>query len=333
MRAATSTTDISIAEILQLVDDDLRQVEIELRHRVVSAVPIVDQINRYVHKSGGKRLRPALALLCSRLCGYSGPNAIQLGVVLELVHAATLVHDDIIDNAQFRRGRPSVNSKWGNQITVLMGDWLYMTSFLLALKTRDMRILDTLIDITCKMVEGELMQLELDSRLDITPNQQLEICKRKTACLFAGCSQLAAIVAQQDSQVVESLHRFGQSFGIAFQLIDDLLDYTSTELQLGKPVLKDLEEGKVTLPIIYLMERANEQDKAFVRRVVGEHDFSPENKAGIIRLALEHGVLDDVRREAAAYGATAKESLLSMPDNTYRRALIGLVDFVLERNR
>ena len=317
--------------LLQLVETDLQQLEVELKNVAQSTLPLVDDINQYLHGSGGKRLRPALLLLCSKLCGFEGDPAIRLGVVVELIHVATLVHDDIIDNAEIRRGHPSVNARWGNQTTVLMGDWLYMTSFNLALQLRDFRVLDVLIDITRKMVEGELMQLEDNHHIDTLAEWQLKVCLRKTAYLFSGCGRLGAILGQIGAHEEEKLALYGRSLGMAFQLVDDLLDYTSNASDLGKPVLKDLEEGKITLPIIYLMQRADRAESNFVQEVIRTQDFSPDNKQEIIRLVRLYGTLRDVQRLAKKYAVQARECLMGFPDSTSREALLKIPDFVVNR--
>ncbi len=318
-------------DILSLLKKDLDEVEKELRQLANGSLPLLDNINQYLHSSGGKRLRPAVLLLCSRLLGYQGRAAYKLGGVVELIHVATLVHDDIIDNADVRRGRVSVNARWGNQITVLAGDWMYMTAFYIALELQNFAVLDLLIDITRTMVEGELIQLEKNGRLDISRRQQMEISVRKTACLFSGCTRLAALVSEQDQEVEKKLGLYGQSLGIAFQLIDDLLDYTSNESILGKPALKDLEEGKITLPIILLMEQASSPDRDFVEGVVRDRAFSADNKSRIIDLVKSYGTLSQVRQLAESYGRKAAECMTSFPDSVYRDALVSLPDLVINR--
>lgn len=319
-------------DIFRLVEEDLGKVEARLKEMSPSAVPVINDINNYVHDSGGKRLRPAIVLLSSRLCGAEGDAPIQLGVVVELIHAATLIHDDIIDGAELRRGLPSVNARWGNPITVLVGDWLYMTAFHLALALRDFRILDLLIGITRKMVEGELMQLACNWRVDISVEQQLEICSRKTADLFSGCSRLGAFLAGTDSGRENRLGVYGRSLGMAFQLVDDILDYTSNETVLGKPVLKDLEEGKATLPIIYLMQRADRAERRFIERVVQAQDFSSENKKKIIRLVRAYQTLAETQTLAERFAQEARSTLLDFPDSIYKEALLKVPEFILNRN-
>ncbi|HSR50500.1 MAG TPA: polyprenyl synthetase family protein [Acidobacteriota bacterium] len=333
MKAAAAPSEFSIDDIFELVRPELADVELGLRDRVRSAVPVVEEINRYIHDSGGKRLRPTMSLLTSKMCGYSGPAVIHIGVILELIHVATLVHDDIIDNSRMRRGRPAVHSKWGNTTTVLMGDWLYMTCFYLALDLQEMRYLEILINITRKLVEGELMQLAHNGNIDITRDEQLAICMRKTAYLFAGCCKLSAIVAEKGPEAELNLWNFGQYLGMAFQLIDDLLDYTSTQAQMGKPNLKDLEEDKVTLPIIYLLQRAKPEDARFVREVVRNADYTNDNKRRIIELAKQYNTLSDVRKEATEYADKARKCLMTFPDNRYRQALLNLTQFVLDRKK
>ena len=229
-------------EIFKLVEEGLAEVERELERHSHSNVQLVDRISRYIQDSGGKRIRPALLLLTSQMCGYQGPVVYRLGAVVEMIHAATLVHDDIIDDAKVRRGRPSVNAQWGNEITVLMGDWLYMTAFHLALRERHFKILDILTEVTRKMIEGELIQQELNGSMDVTEEQHLDISMRKTAFLFSACAQIGGILSSVSEQHQEYLDRYGLNIGIAFQMVDDVLDFTSTESTLGKPVVSDLKE-------------------------------------------------------------------------------------------
>ena len=323
---------LTLKDIFLLVKSDLAEVEIRLDSEIRSAIPLVNDINRYLHTSGGKRLRPAVLLLASKLCGARTEAALRLSVVVELIHVATLVHDDIIDNSDVRRGRPSVNARWGNQITVLMGDWLYMTSFQIAMKERSMRILDILIDITRKMVEGELLQLELEGRMDVKEQQQLEISLYKTAYLFSGCGRLGAILGNMDPAREEGLALYGRSLGMAFQLVDDQLDYTSAQKDMGKPVLKDLEEGKMTLPIIFMLQRARRAETDFVRQVIRQHDFTDANKQEILSLVWKYGALDELKLRAQAYAQQARDALAVFPDSIYRDALLQVPDFVLNRN-
>ena len=332
MKTGTDSV-LTAKEVFRLVESDLEEVELRLTSEAQSSLSLVNDINRYLHDSGGKRLRPAVLLLTSKLCGLKGDPVIVLSSVVELIHVATLVHDDIIDNSQVRRGQPSVNTKWGSEITVLMGDWLYMTAFQVALQQRDFRILDVLISITRQMVEGELLQLEYNGRLDITEEEQLEICLRKTACLFSGCGRMSGILARLEPEKEEQLSLYGRSLGMAFQLADDLLDYTGQATVLGKPVLKDLEEGKVTLPIIFLMQQAKSSERDFVRGVVESQDFSKQNKREILRLIKAYDTVAKVRDAAEKYAREAQECLADFPDSIYRDALLSIPELVISRRK
>ena len=332
MKTVSSVT-LTPHDIFKLVESDLLEVEIALKAESKAAFPLVNDINEYLHNSGGKRVRPVLLLLAAKLCGFEGKSTLILGSVVELIHVATLVHDDIIDDANVRRGKPSVNVTWGNQVTVLMGDWLYMTSFRQALELRNFRVLDILIDITREMVEGELIQLEQQGRLDLTVEEHLEVCRRKTAHLFAGCGRLGAILADVEADQEDKLHEYGHALGMAFQLTDDLLDYTSTEDTLGKPVLKDLVEGRTTLPIIHLMQRASSEEKEFIRDVVENQNFDLQNKQRIIDLVQASGALEESQTRAQEFVLQAKNALSAFPDSIYRDALLSLAELVMDRKK
>jgi octaprenyl-diphosphate synthase len=319
-------------EIYELVKEGLEQTEEELARHSRSEIHLVDKISSYIQKSGGKRVRPALLLLSSRLCGYDGPMSHRLGAVVELIHAATLVHDDIIDDAKVRRGRASVNAQWGNEITVLMGDWLYMTSFMLALGQRQFRILDILTNVTRQMIEGELIQLSLNGSLDITEEQHLDISLRKTAVLFSACAQIGAILGSASEEEEELLGQYGLSIGIAFQMVDDVLDFTSDEATLGKPVGSDLREGKLTLPIIYLLRDGAPHDRLLVREVLGANGKGQERREDVIRMVRESGTANRVLAKAHEFAMKAKTYLAAFPDSPARDALLSIPDFIVARD-
>ncbi|GAB4116209.1 MAG: polyprenyl synthetase family protein [Acidobacteriota bacterium] len=328
-----SKPSLTQVQAFRLIEPELKDVEVRLKTEAISSLRLVDELNQYLHEAGGKRLRPGLLLLASKLSGAPRESAVRLGVVVELIHVATLVHDDIIDNSNIRRGRASINAKWGNEVTVLFGDWLYMTAFWVALKEQNFRILDILIDITRKMVEGELLQLERNHRLDTTSDEYLRICWHKTAHLFSGCGRLAAILGRLEPASEESLAEFGEALGMAFQLTDDLLDFTSDPSVLGKPVLKDLEEGNVTLPIISLMQRVEPEERNMLAGIVRERDFSADNKSRILELVGRYETLEDLRSLARRYAEQARRALDTLPDSVYRDALLALPDLVLNRDR
>jgi octaprenyl-diphosphate synthase len=323
---------LTAREIFDLVRDDLVQVEQELARQTSVAFEPVSEITSYLLGGGGKRLRPALLLLSARYAGLSNSEgAIRLAAVVELLHSATLIHDDVIDSANTRRGRPSANSRWGNHRSVLAGDWLYMLSFQMALEERNFRILDILIDLTQKMVEGELIQLEKIGRIDVTEEDALRLATYKTACLFSGCARLGAVLGGMEDTSEEALAEYGRYSGLAFQLVDDVLDFTASAEQLGKPVLSDLKEGKVTLPLIYAMENGHRDARELVARVLEEKEFSSVRPETIVALVQESGALERARNLAHEYARRAKACLNGHGDSEYARALLTLPDFILER--
>src|SRR6195256_3537651 len=264
---------LTAREIFDLIQNEMEQVEKKITVESVASVDAVTAIGQYLQSAGGKRLRPALLLLSAKLVGNGGPSAIQLGAVVELIHAATLVHDDVIDVAQTRRGRPSANVQWGNHTCVLAGDWLYMQAFQVALRERNFHILDLLISLTQMMVEGELIQLDRIGRIGITEADCMELADRKTACLFSACAKLGAVAGGADTPTEEKLGEFAWNLGMAFQLIDDMLDFTSREQTLGKPVGGDLKEGKVTLPLVYALENASPAERGLVETILQKRNY------------------------------------------------------------
>jgi octaprenyl-diphosphate synthase len=277
-------------------------------------------------------MRPALLLLSANYAGRKKDrSAIRLAAVVELLHSATLIHDDVIDSADTRRGRPSANSKWGNHRSVLTGDWLYMQSFQMALEERNFRILDILIDLTQKMVEGELIQLAKIGRIDVTEEDALRLATYKTACLFSGCARLGAVLGGFEGKEEQALADYGRYAGLAFQLVDDLLDFTASAQQLGKPVLSDLKEGKVTLPLIYAMENGHREARELVARVLEEKEFHSVKAETIVSLVHESGALVRARDLALEYANRAKACLNGHGNPEYARALATLPDFILER--
>ncbi len=314
-----------------MVRDDLARVEQELAAQNGSSIEPVAEIAGYLLGGGGKRLRPALLLLSAGFCNYRGPSAVRLGAVVELIHSATLIHDDVIDGADTRRGRPSANSRWGNHMSVLAGDWLYMQSFQMALRERNFKILDILIELTQNMVEGELIQLTKIGSMDLTEQDALALATRKTACLFSGCARLGAVLGRQDQIGEQALADYGHYAGLAFQLVDDLLDFTASPVQLGKPVLSDLKEGKVTLPLIYALENDGSAGRRLVATVLEEKGFQSVRPEQITALVRNSGALDRARQLAHDYARRAKECLNGRGNSDYGRALLTVPDFILER--
>ncbi len=319
-------------DIYQLVAPELALVEEELLAYTRSGITPISEIGEYLLNAGGKRLRPALLLLTAKMLGDVSPMAIRLGAVVEFIHNATLVHDDIIDAADTRRGRPSANSHWGNSMTVLAGDWLYMQSFAVALGEKNLDVLNTLIDITQKMVEGELLQLTYLGQSEVTEAQLLDIVERKTAYLFSGCTKLPALAAGMNHGSAERLADIGKSLGMAFQLVDDLLDLTSTQDVLGKPVANDLKEGKLTLPVLFAIRNADHEDTLKVKRVLDERDFRSVDPTEILRLVERSDGLNRTRKLAEDYARRAIQMLEEFPASIYRDAIVRIPEFILNRS-
>ena len=320
-------------EIFGLIEKEMSRVETELESLSGSEIPLIRDIGRYIRNGGGKRVRPAILLLAARVCGYDGSIGPRLGAVVEMIHSATLVHDDIIDNSSTRRNQASVNARWGNEISVLIGDWLYMTSFRIALAERQFRIMDILIEATRKMVEGELMQLEFNGSLEITEEQHIDISMRKTAFLFSAAAQLGGVLGGVGADQEERLRLYGMNIGLAFQLVDDVLDLTSDERTLGKPVQSDLKEGKLTLPLIRLIESGDPGHREMVRTALETRNSDVAVRGTIARLVGECGAADYVMEKARDYARKAKDCLTGFPSCDAGNALFAISDHIVERDR
>ena len=318
-------------EVLALIASDLQLVEKAIGVDTVCSVEAVTAISQHLQLSGGKRLRPALLLLSSGLCGYRGESSIRMGAVVEVIHTATLVHDDIIDGAEVRRGRPSTNHRWGNQTSVLAGDWLYMQAFNLALRERNFYVLDSLIELTQMMVEGELMQMERAGRIDVTQEEHLDLVNRKTACLFSVCARLGAVLAGAGSDAEQRLADYGWNLGTAFQLTDDILDFTADEATLGKPVGNDLREGKVTLPLILALQRCTSQEKQLVQTVLDDGSYDSVPFAELRSLVDRYDGIETVTSRAKEYAERATEQLAPFDESPYKRALYSVSGWVVDR--
>jgi len=321
-----------LRDIIQLVEEDLARVEEIFEAQFRSDVGLVGEIGRYIREGGGKRIRPALLLLACRLCGYRGDRAITLASVVEFIHTATLLHDDIIDEATVRRGKRSVNSRWGNDITVLLGDFLYTKSMSMALSQDNLPILRLLSDVTLRMIEGELLEIERNGDLRMSEAQHLDIIRRKTADLFAACMSIGAILGEVNDEKRKALTSYGLNLGICFQMVDDLLDFTADEKVLGKPVNNDLREGKLTLPVIFLLRKAGSAGEKTVSHVLADRGFERVTREELLRLAREHGALEEARALAARYAEAARKDLAVFDRSPFREALAVLPDFILSRD-
>jgi octaprenyl-diphosphate synthase len=328
-----SSSSLDLAQIFEPIRADLEAVDREFERHVQSRVELIPQIGRYIQRSGGKRIRPALLLMAARLCGYQGDRATLYASVVEFIHTATLVHDDIIDDADLRRGRLSVHSRWGNDITVLLGDYLYIKSMALALTQDALDIIRLLCDVTLRMIEGELYQLTKTGDVDILEEEHFEIIRRKTAYLFGGCAQIGGLLGKVPGEQEQALREYGFSLGVAFQLVDDLLDFTADEASLGKPIGGDLREGKITLPIIYLLQRAGHRADELIRRIVRERAVQADEWREVVSLLHEHRALDSVCVRATEFATAAKRCLDVFPPSAEKEALLALPEYVLARDR
>jgi octaprenyl-diphosphate synthase len=324
---------VTLANIFEPVRQDLEQVEREFARQVDSHIGLIPEIGRYIQDAGGKRVRPAVLLMAARLSGYSGDLAVLYASAVEFIHTASLVHDDIVDDSTLRRGRQAVHSKWGNDVTVLLGDYLYIKSMALALAQESLDVLHVLCDVTLKMIEGELFQLSKNGDVGIAEDDHFEIIQRKTADLFGGCAEIGGILGKAGPDARRALREYGFNLGVAFQLVDDLLDLTGREEVLGKPIASDLREGKLTLPVIHLMQHGEVGVRDAVAGVVRDRQLTPERWQAIAAGLAEHGSLDYAYGRAQDFGARAKASLASLPDGPEREGLMALSDYVLSRDR
>jgi octaprenyl-diphosphate synthase len=319
-------------EVFDLLRDDLVALEDEFGRDTVSGVEAITEIGEYLRAGGGKRIRPALLLLSAKLLNYQGRGAVRLGAVVEIIHTATLVHDDIIDEAKTRRGRPAANTQWGNSKCVLAGDWLYMQAFKIAVQERNFRILDTLIELTQQMVEGELLQMEKLGNL-ITLDEHFDLIFRKTACLFSVCMRMGAILGGASDNEEAALAKYGHDLGMAFQIVDDVLDLTASEEVLGKPVASDLREGKVTMAVIHALERCTPGERSKIETIMRDRAFNGVTHAHILEILRRYGSLAAATARAAEYAESACKAICTFPDSEIKRALLWAPEFVVAREK
>jgi octaprenyl-diphosphate synthase len=323
----------ALSQIFEPIRGDLELVDREFVRHVESQVAVIPQIGRYIQTSGGKRVRPAVLLMAARLGGYQGDRAVLYAAVVEFIHTATLVHDDIIDDSELRRGRLAVHSRWGNDITVLLGDYLYIKSMAMALTHDTLDIVRLLCDVTLRMIEGELFQLTKNGDADITEEEHFDIIRRKTAYLFGGCAQIGGMLGRVSSEHEKALQEYGFNLGIAFQIVDDLLDFTGDLSALGKPVGADLREGKMTLPLIHLLQQGEEAGEKIIRDIIASRTASDEQWTDLLSLLKKHRSIEYALRRAVEYAERAKKPLSAFPPSSERDALLALPDYVLSRDR
>jgi len=329
--AVTAPRSALAARFIDLVADKLIATEAVFHHHLGSDVPFIEKAGRYIAEGGGKRVRPALLLLAARLLGHDGEEEVTYAAVVEFIHTATLIHDDVIDHASLRRGQTTLNHLWGNNLTVLLGDWIYTKAMQMALSHGQVDVIQRLCNATLKMTEGELLAFQRLGAPDLSMDEYFEIIDRKTAHLFAAAASIPSLIPPHRPEAGQVLSRFGRSLGICFQLVDDLLDFTARETELGKPVLSDLKEGKLTLPLILLLPRVSAKQRARVEWVLEDRSFGRVSPQEILDLVRSEGTLEEVTAMAEEYAASAKRELEFFPPSDAREALEFAPDFVLHR--
>jgi len=323
----------SSKRVFDLIRRELELAEREFERQAASNIQVINYLGEYLRSSGGKRVRPALLVLANYAAGGDGssPSSIRLATVMEMLHTATLVHDDIIDNADVRRNRSSINARFGNQTAVLMGDWLYMTAYATAAAERSLEIIAMLTRLTRRMTEGELIQLTRIGRLDIGEAEYFDILRRKTAYLFESCCEIGAVLAYASAAEREALRSYGLDLGIAFQLSDDVLDVTADSSVLGKAAGSDLLEGKLTLPLILLIEKLPEM-KATIESIMLDGEYKSIGRDDLSRMLGEVGVLDAIKDRSNEHISSARKSLDVLRESEYRSCLEEVLSFVTDRN-
>ncbi|HOI44852.1 MAG TPA: polyprenyl synthetase family protein [Candidatus Aminicenantes bacterium] len=324
---------VSIAEIYGPIEADMASVEENLRLWSQSSNPLIAEVSRYVFRKSGKRIRPALVLLAAKLAGYEGNEGVYLSTLVEIIHTASLIHDDIIDNTRLRRGEESVHSKWGPNITVLLGDYLYIKSISLSLESKHADIIRVLSDISMQMIEGELIEYYHSGNLSLAESEYLDIIRKKTASLFSASCEIGAILAKASSRQRNLLVEYGDNLGMSFQIIDDLLDFTGNEGLLGKPVLSDFREGRITLPLIHALDNDGRVHRDRLSEFVQTKNLGDEARRVILEVVTATGALDYAFNRAREYASRSQEILTNFPESPFRNSLLGLSDFVLNRDQ
>lgn len=331
---------MQIHEAFELIKEDILLTEESLSTSLTSEVLHISKVGEYILKSGGKRFRPLVLLLSSKICGYDGPHHVSMAVVMEFLHTASLLHDDVVDNAELRRGQASANKAWGNQSSVLVGDYLLAKAFSIAVKIADMEVFEVLSETTTRMAEGEVMQILSNADTEASEEDYLKVITNKTAVLFAASARIPAILAKLSEEKKDALSRYGMNLGIAFQMMDDCLDYTSRDEDLGKGIGNDLKEGKITLPLIRALSRASEDEKLIITEAInadGDADAGDDTKTNeklkaVMKIITKYDGIDYARAKALALIEDAKNELDIFGHDIERVALAAVADFAIERS-
>ena len=321
----------SLDRLSELIADDIKAVNALIVQHMDSPVDMIPQLAGHIIAAGGKRLRPMLTLGSARMCGYQGTRHLGLAASVEFIHTATLLHDDVVDESDLRRGSASANAVWGNKASVLVGDFLFSRAFQLMVADGSLEVLDILSNTSAVIAEGEVMQLITTNDTETGEPAYLDVIRAKTAQLFAAACKLGAVVAERPKVEEEALDTFGINLGIAFQVIDDVLDYSAKQATLGKTVGDDFREGKISLPVILAFHRGNDDDRKFWRRTLEDQEQTEGDLEHAIHLMEKHVALEDSVKRARHYGAMARDALGIFPDSPYKKAFIELIDFCIER--
>lgn len=322
-----------MTDFMALVDDDLKKFEFSIDGLISTKIQYIKEIVSYIIKSGGKRVRPILVILSSRLCGYRGTKHIALAVIIEFIHTATLLHDDVVDNAKTRRGSSTVNTVWGNEPSVLVGDFLYSRAFELMSQTGNHDISKTISQATTALSEGEILEIVKTADIDTTEEEYFEVIGNKTAILFSAACEIGAILGKAEVSARKALKNFGFKLGLAFQLRDDILDYTSYDNVLGKRVGTDLKEKKVTLPLIYALKTATQKERGFVENLLKKKTISRKDFEKTVAFIDKHDGIAYTIRATEKYLKDAKKHLSVFPESRYKDGLLSLADYMLKREK
>lgn len=325
--------NMSLRDLYSNIKEDLEEVEENLKLFTHSSNPIISEISSYLFQKAGKRIRPALLVLCSKHFGYKGKEHIIMSALIETIHTASLIHDDIIDNSEIRRGRDTIHTRWGPNITVLLGDYLYIKTLSLSFQSGHREIIQILTETSSQMIDGELYEYHMSGNLNVKEKDYIDIISKKTASLFSASCQIGGIIGNASKKDENCLIDFGKNLGISFQIIDDLLDYFGDEKTLGKPVLSDLSEGRITLPLIYTLNNDGSTNRKRIAELLGQKNPEKNSRDEILNIVRSNGALDYTHKKAKEFSLKSKETINQLPQSIYRDTLALIPDFILSRNK
>ena len=319
-------------QLANIFIDDMDAVDKLIKQRMASKeAPRIPEVTAHLIDAGGKRLRPMLTLAAAKMCGNKTPYHIHLAATVEFIHTATLLHDDVVDESQQRRGRPTANLLWDNQSSVLVGDYLFSRSFQLMVETGNLRVLDILANASAKIAEGEVLQLTVAQNLNTPEDTYLKVIRGKTAALFEAACKVGGVISYADEKIIDALAAYGDALGISFQITDDLLDYAGESSNLGKSVGDDFRERKMSLPLIKVLTKADQKEKNFWIRTIEKGDQQDDDLDHALELMIKHGALEETRKDALYWANKAKQAMNTLPESEIRNALMDLSDYVVRR--